>query len=216
MLRANDFMGEKTTGSSAMRSLRISVRTAPPTLLPIPHRKMPSLDCRSRSLRAKIWATGSPASIPYFVQTNAFGIKAVTIRLALSQLLSHNHDMRKQKTPQSLAAELCRYLKEQRVHPDEVAERAGVHRATVYRILQSQSRKTVGSGLRRLCKVAEIDIYEGVDNDSGRTRQEAFMDPLCAILAKWWDGSEEHAERLRRVLPLICQVTTVRTEDLQQ
>lgn len=118
--------------------------------------------------------------------------------------------MRKRRSAQSLATELGLYLERNRISPDEMAARAIVHRATVYRALSSQSRKTVGAGLRRLCEAAAIDLYEDL-GDARPGRQENPIEPLCSILAKWWDGSDEHLERLRRVLPLICQVTTVRT-----
>jgi transcriptional regulator with XRE-family HTH domain len=70
-----------------------------------------------------------------------------------------------------------------------LAERAGIHQATVSRALRRQpQRKTVAYA--KLCKYMQEDA----------TTTISFSNPVMDALRDTWDGSDEHAAALARLI----------------
>lgn len=87
---------------------------------------------------------------------------------------------------------------------EEIARGSRVDLSTIYRLVEGgDSRKKMGSALKRLCEYANIRLESAVQRGSiPRVVEDA-------VLASW-DGSREHAARLARAIRTLGEVTRFR------
>lgn len=101
--------------------------------------------------------------------------------------------MKRLKQTQSLAAELRdRFAQDGLRTSAAIARASGLGQPQVYRNLFGSPKK-VGRTMRRLCKYADIDAYEG---SSDPRESQVLMDALARV----WDGTDAHAGRLAKLL----------------
>lgn len=96
-------------------------------------------------------------------------------------------------------AAINRYRERQKHSKSEVARRTGVHQSQVSRILNGHCRHMKGA-LRKLCKYAEVDAGQAAEADPAGSPE------LMNALRVAWDGTEDGARALARVILAVAQV----------
>lgn len=99
------------------------------------------------------------------------------------------------RSPLQLEMELSRFLETCGKPQEVIAQEAGVSQASVSRISSPSGRSRFTKVLLRLCKYANIEIQEPMEKPDPRNHPV-----LMAALQKAWDGTEEHAQGLARVI----------------
>jgi len=101
----------------------------------------------------------------------------------------------KTRSPILLEREVARFL-ENCVKPQGIiAKEAGISQASVSRASTPSGRTRYTRALFRLCNYANIPIYESEEKPDPRDHPV-----LMGAIQEAWDGTEEHAQGLARVI----------------
>jgi predicted XRE-type DNA-binding protein len=101
----------------------------------------------------------------------------------------------KTRAPHLLEIELTRFIAESELSQEAIASAAGVSQASVSRASRPMGRKRTSKELIQLCKYAKITFVEPVSKPNPRDHEV-----LMGALVEAWDGTEEHALGLARVI----------------
>ena len=96
-----------------------------------------------------------------------------------------------------IARDLEKYLRHYPGSQTELANKAGVSQSTISRAMNLQERKRISNGLLALCNYAGILT---VTPDSASRVDPKKNSDLIGALQEVWDGSEERAKVLAKVI----------------
>lgn len=97
--------------------------------------------------------------------------------------------------PAVIARALASYFALQGLTQNAVAEASGLHQSQVCRILSGKFKRC-SKNVLKLCKFAKINISQARANPQENPK-------LMEALSFAWDGTEDHAEAIARVLMAI-------------
>src|SRR5262245_47683260 len=107
----------------------------------------------------------------------------------------HNMGIAAARPMRDIARELQKYLEACGRTQEEIAAAAGVNQSTVHRAMNGLGqRRRLSRALKRLCKYAQIETTKPIDAEPARNAE------LMSAIKLAWDGTEEHATALARVI----------------
>ena len=194
MLLGTDLIGLKRTCGCGFT--RANSRTEGPNALPIPQRKIPLLPARSCSLREMMSPSSSPDSVPIRLQQKVSG-SAIPLpdphASDYSVIFIYMQDA---------AAKLQAYMDRERLSQTQLAKRARVSQATVWRALNGRSERR-GAARRKL--FAYVGISEWAAPRSPRGGRNRVVDAFDRI----WDRSQAHATAVAGVIDALASLRPI-------